>query len=136
MKKIDFKNQKNVEKKLEKIGKNQKKLKKIIWKNNWKIINYTCIYVYMKYWQYLIIVGRIRKKKKKIEKYFISSCLRELKQQKQSCPAHRTQFTAISFWHPQHKKAICPTRYWLLLYRVCLSVRPKPLFWFQSDTET
>ena len=33
----------------------------------------------MKYWQYLIKVGRIRKKKKKIEKYFISSCLRELK---------------------------------------------------------
>ena len=43
-------------------------------KNNWKIINYTCMYVYMTYCQHLIKVGR-----KKIEKYFKSSCLRELK---------------------------------------------------------
>ena len=33
----------------------------------------------MTYWQYLIKVGRRKKKKKKIEKYFKSSCLRELK---------------------------------------------------------
>ena len=38
------------------------------------------MYVYMTYWQYLIKVGRRRKKeRKKIEKYFKSSCLRELK---------------------------------------------------------
>ena len=43
----------------EKIGKNDnnKKILKIIR----KIINDTCIYVYMTYWQYLIKVGRRKK---------------------------------------------------------------------------
>ena len=48
----------------EKIGKNQKKSEK-----NWKklseiirkLINNTCIYVYMTYWQYLIKVGKRKK---------------------------------------------------------------------------
>ena len=35
----------------EKIGKNRKKIIR-------KLINNTCIYVYMTYWQYLIKVGR------------------------------------------------------------------------------
>ena len=33
----------------------------------------------MTYWQYLIKVGRKKEDRKKIEKYFKSSCLRELK---------------------------------------------------------
>ena len=44
----------------EKIGKNRKKIIR-------KIINNTCIYEYMTYWQYLIKVGRRRQKKKKKE---------------------------------------------------------------------
>ena len=68
------------QKKSEKIGRNRKKKKSEIIR---KLINNTCIHVYMTYWQYLIKVGRRKKKKKierkKIEKYFKSSCLRELK---------------------------------------------------------
>ena len=48
---------------MKKLKKIEKKLSEIIR----KIINDTCIYVYMTYWQYLIKVGR-RKKKKKIER--------------------------------------------------------------------
>ena len=78
MLKIVKTDQKNCEKKIRKMLKKSEKIeKKKIRKNNRKIINYTCKYVYMTYWQYLIKVGR--RKKKKIEKYFKSSCLRELK---------------------------------------------------------
>ena len=70
-------------KKSEKIRKNQKKSEKIEKKESEiirKLINNTCIHVYMTYWQYLIKVGRRKKEdRKKIEKYFKSSCLRELK---------------------------------------------------------
>ena len=52
-------------KKSEKIGKNRKKSKKKLSEIIRKIINNTCIYVYMTYWQYLIKVGR--RKKKEIE---------------------------------------------------------------------
>ena len=76
-KKTFWKNQK----KTEKIGKNWEKSKKKKSEIIRKVINNTCIYVYMTYWQYLIKVGRRKKeeRRKKIEKYFKSSCLRELK---------------------------------------------------------
>ena len=50
------------QKKSEKIGRNQKKRESEIIR---KLINNTCIHVYMTYWQYLIKVGR---RKKKIER--------------------------------------------------------------------
>ena len=51
-------------KKLEKCWKNRKKLEKgsgKIKKNNWKMVNSTCIYVYVIYCQYLIKVRRRNK---------------------------------------------------------------------------
>ena len=57
-------------KKSEKIGKNRKKSKKIEKKLSEiirKIINNTCIYVYMTYWQYLIKVGRRKKEEEEEE---------------------------------------------------------------------
>ena len=54
-------------KKSEKIRKNQKKLEKIEKKESEiirKLINNTCIYVYMTYWQYLIKVERRKKEEK------------------------------------------------------------------------
>ena len=45
---------KMMKKNVEKIGQNRKKIRK----NDWKIINSNCIYVYVIYCQYLMKVGR------------------------------------------------------------------------------
>ena len=62
-------------KKSEQIRTNQKKLEK-----TGKIINSTCIYdilpIFDQSWK---MKERRKRRKKEIEKYFISSCLRELK---------------------------------------------------------